>query len=68
MATAGMRLLTQKQNDAVWSNICGVEEDLKDGEEPGSGYKFAPQGDACGTIPGILNFKFYMFFFIIFGG
>ena len=52
MATAGMRLLTQKQNDAVWSNICGVEEDLKDGEEPGSGYKFAPQGDACGTIPG----------------
>lgn len=43
MATAGMRLLTKEENDAVWNKICGTEED---------GYKFAEKGSECGTIPG----------------
>lgn len=46
LATAGMRNLPAGENEAVWSNICGVEL------PGGPGYKFAEKGDQCGTIPG----------------
>jgi len=51
MATAGMRLLTEEQNDAVWQKVCGVASDAGD-------YKFAPRGPACGTIPGTMEAYF----------
>ena len=44
MATAGMRLLTKKQNNDIWKNICKTEF---------NGYQFASiKSKKCGTIPG----------------
>lgn len=43
MATAGMRLLSLKDNSKIWGKICGQSSD---------GYQFAPPGPLCGTIPG----------------
>lgn len=45
LATAGMRLLMEEQNHAVWSKVCGVKPD--DGK-----YAFATESQKCGTIPG----------------
>ena len=44
MATAGMRLLTKKQNNDIWKTICKTEF---------NGYQFASiKSKKCGTIPG----------------
>lgn len=43
LATAGMRLISQSDNDKVWSFLCG---------KSGSGLKLAKKGERCGTIPG----------------
>lgn len=43
LATAGMRLVNQGTNDKIWGLVCG---------KAGSGLKFAPRGEKCGTIPG----------------
>lgn len=43
LATAGMRLLSQPDNDRVWSFICG---------KSAYGFKLAEAGEKCGTIPG----------------
>merc|ERR1740121_3485322 len=43
LATAGMRLVSQEDNDRVWGLVCGKSH---------GGLAFAPPGDKCGTIPG----------------
>lgn len=45
LATAGMRLLSQAENNLVWRDICGKKSTRSD-------YTFAESGRNCGTIPG----------------
>jgi len=45
VATAGMRMLDDEDNNKVWDNICG-------GKATTTGYNFAPKGTSCGTISG----------------
>jgi hypothetical protein len=48
VATAGMRMLDQHDNDVVWGGLCGTS-----GNKPtGTNYNLAPKGTNCGTISG----------------